>query len=50
MMKNRIEDILFRFVEKEFDILVLIIIIEIGVDILNINIFIIYDVDYLGFV
>lgn len=49
-MKNRIEDILFRFVEKEFDILVLIIIIEIGVDILNINIFIIYDVDYLGFV
>ena len=37
MTKNRIEDTLSRFVEKEFDILVSTTIIETGVDIPNTN-------------
>ncbi|NWH12410.1 transcription-repair coupling factor [Acholeplasma laidlawii] len=48
MTKNRIEDTLSRFVEKEFDILVSTTIIETGVDIPNTNTLIIHDADHLG--
>src|SRR5690554_3889032 len=48
MTKNRIEDVLSQFIEKEFDILVSTTIIETGVDIPNTNTIIIHDADKLG--
>ena len=48
MTKNRIEDVLSQFIEKEFDILVSTTIIETGVDIPNTNTLIIHDADKLG--
>src|SRR5690554_41359 len=48
MTKNRIEDVLSRFIDKDFDILVSTTIIETGVDIPNTNTIIIHDADKLG--
>jgi len=48
MTKNRIEDVLSRFIDKDFDILVSTTIIETGVDIPNTNTLIIHDADKLG--
>ncbi len=48
MPKNRLEDVLSRFIDKEFDILVSTTIIETGVDIPNTNTLIIHDADKLG--
>lgn len=48
MTKNKLEDVLSAFIEKEFDILVSTTIIETGVDIPNTNTLIIHDADKLG--
>ncbi len=48
MTKNKLEDVLSAFIEKEFDILVSTTIIETGVDIPNTNTLIIHDADRLG--
>jgi len=48
MNKNEIEDIMFKFVNKEFDVLLCTTIIETGIDIANVNTLIILDADKFG--
>ncbi len=48
MTKNKLEDVLSAFIEKDFDILVSTTIIETGVDIPNTNTLIIHDADQMG--
>ncbi len=48
MSKNEIEDIMLRFVNKEFDVLLCTTIIETGIDISNVNTLIILDADKFG--
>ena len=48
MSKTEIEDIMFRFINKEFDILLCTTIIETGIDISNVNTLIILDADRFG--
>lgn len=50
MIFKLLENIILGFLNKDYDVLVCIIIIEIGMDILNVNIMIIYDVDKMGLV
>lgn len=46
MSQNQLEDILYRFLNKEFDILVTTTIIETGIDMPNVNTMIIEDADH----
>lgn len=48
MNKNEIEDIMFKFINKEFNILLCTTIIETGIDIPNVNTLIILDADKFG--
>lgn len=48
MSQNQLEDILYRFLNKEFDILVTTTIIETGIDMPNVNTMIIEDADHYG--
>jgi len=48
MNKNEIEDIMFKFMNKEFDVLLCTTIIETGIDISNVNTLIILDADKFG--
>ena len=48
MNKNEIEDVMIRFVNKEFDVLLCTTIIETGIDISNVNTLIILDADRFG--
>lgn len=48
MTQNQLEDILFRFLNREFDILVTTTIIETGIDMPNVNTMIIEDADHYG--
>lgn len=48
MSQNQIEDILYRFLNREFDILVTTTIIETGIDMPNVNTMIIEDADKYG--
>ena len=48
MNKNELEDIMYRFDNKEFDVLLCTTIIETGIDIANVNTLIIYDADNFG--
>ncbi len=48
MTKNKLEDVLSAFIEKDFDVLVSTTIIETGVDIPNTNTLIIHDADQMG--
>lgn len=48
MIECDLEEIMLSFINYEYDILVMIIIIEIGVDVLNVNILIIEEVDCFG--
>lgn len=48
MNKNEIEDIMFKFVNKEFNVLLCTTIIETGIDIPNVNTLIILDADKFG--
>lgn len=48
MNKNQMEDILYRFLDREFDILVTTTIIETGIDMPNVNTMIIEDADHYG--
>ena len=48
MTKNEIEDIMFKFINKEADILLCTTIIETGIDIPNVNTLIILDADRFG--
>lgn len=48
MSKNQMEDILYRFLNREFDILVTTTIIETGIDMPNVNTMIIEDADHYG--
>lgn len=49
MIENELEIVMLNFFEGELDVFVSIIIIEIGVDILNVNMLIVFDVDKMGF-
>lgn len=48
MSENQLEDILSRFLDREFDILVTTTIIETGIDMPNVNTMIIEDADHYG--
>lgn len=48
MNQNQLEDILYRFLNREFDILVTTTIIETGIDMPNVNTMIIEDADHYG--
>lgn len=48
MNKNEIEDIMFKFINKEFNVLLCTTIIETGIDIPNVNTLIILDADKFG--
>ena len=48
MDKNRIEEVMLKFINKEYDILLCTTIIETGIDIPNVNTLIIYDADRYG--
>ncbi len=48
MPEDRLEDIMLRFLDREFDVLVSTTIIESGLDIPNVNTLIVSDSDYLG--
>lgn len=48
MSKNQMEDILYRFLNREFDVLVTTTIIETGIDMPNVNTMIIEDADHYG--
>lgn len=48
MSKTELEDIMYRFNNKEFDVLLCTTIIETGIDIPNVNTLIIYDADNFG--
>lgn len=48
MTQNQLEDILYRFLNREFDILVTTTIIETGIDMPNVNTMIIEDSDHYG--
>ncbi|MDD3187386.1 MAG: transcription-repair coupling factor [Bacilli bacterium] len=48
MGKNELEDVMNKFVEKKYDILISTTIIETGIDIPNVNTLIILDSDYFG--
>lgn len=48
MNKNEIEDVMIRFINKEFDVLLCTTIIETGIDISNVNTLIILDADRFG--
>lgn len=48
MSKNQMEDILYRFLNREFDILVTTTIIETGIDMPNVNTMIIENADHYG--
>ena len=48
MSQNQLEDILYRFLNREFDILVTTTIIETGIDMPNVNTMIIEDADHYG--
>ncbi len=48
MSKDELEDIMFKFVEHEYDVLVCTTIIETGIDIPNVNTLIIIDADHFG--
>ncbi|GGV14164.1 transcription-repair coupling factor [Lactobacillus acetotolerans] len=48
MNQNQMEDILYRFLNREFDILVTTTIIETGIDMPNVNTMIIEDADHYG--
>lgn len=48
MNKNEIEDIMFKFINKEFNVLLCTTIIETGIDIPNVNTLIILDADRFG--
>lgn len=50
MFEEELERVLFDFIEGRYDVFVCIIIIEFGVDMLNVNIFIVEDSDRFGFV
>ena len=49
MSKNQMEDILYRFLNREFDILVTTTIIETGIDMPNVNTMVIENADHYGF-
>lgn len=48
MSKNLMEDILYRFLNREFDILVTTTIIETGIDMPNVNTMIVENADHYG--
>lgn len=48
MTRDEIEDVMYRFVEKEFNVLVCTTIIETGIDIPNANTIIVEDADHFG--
>ena len=48
MNENELENVMFSFLEGEFDVLVSTTIIETGVDIPNVNTLIVYDADRMG--
>ena len=48
MSQNQLEDILYRFLNREFDVLVTTTIIETGIDMPNVNTMIIEDADHYG--
>lgn len=48
MSQNQLEDILYRFLNREFDILVTTTIIETGIDMPNVNTMIVEDADHYG--
>ncbi|WEV38386.1 transcription-repair coupling factor [Lactobacillus sp. ESL0680] len=48
MSQNQMEDILYRFLNREFDILVTTTIIETGIDMPNVNTMIVEDADHYG--
>lgn len=48
MIECDLEEMMLSFINNEYDILVMMMIIEIGVDVLNVNILIIEDVDCFG--
>ncbi len=48
MNQNQLEDILYRFINREFDILVTTTIIETGIDMPNVNTMIVEDADHYG--
>lgn len=48
MIEWDLEEMMLSFINNEYDILVMMMIIEIGVDVLNVNILIIEDVDCFG--
>lgn len=48
MTKNQLEDIMYRFNKKEFDVLLCTTIIETGIDIPNVNTLFIYDAENFG--
>ena len=48
MTKNQIEDVMFKFINYEFDVLLCTTIIETGIDIPNVNTLIILDADRFG--
>lgn len=48
MSKKELEDIMFKFSNKEYDILICTTIIETGIDMPNVNTLIILDADYFG--
>lgn len=48
MNKNELEDVMIKFTEKEYDVLLCTTIIETGIDIPNVNTLIIIDADYFG--
>ena len=47
-MRRRLENILFQFIEGEYDVLVTTTIIETGVDIPNVNTLFIENADHMG--
>ena len=48
MNKNELEDIMHKFINREFDVLICTTIIETGIDIPNVNTLIIIDADHFG--
>lgn len=48
MDQNQIEDVLYRFINREFDVLVTTTIIETGIDMPNVNTLLIEDADHYG--
>ncbi len=48
MRENQLEDIMYRFINGDIDVLVSTTIIETGLDISNVNTMIIHDADNMG--